>query len=91
MGNAVSVNQGNGRATVYAVLDPNSAECGSYHYVGPPLIVNLTGAPTGDHTSQTGSGVQTYGGTKYKYNFQEGSFSDSFNGAAIPLAALLTN
>ena len=84
MGNAVSVNGVNGHATVYAVLDPDSAECGSFNYVGPPLIVNLTGVPAGDHTSQTGSGMQTYSGTRYRYNYQEDYFSESFIGAAIP-------
>ena len=84
MANAVSVNQGSGRATVFAVLDPNSLDCYTFNYFGPPLTVNLTGAATGDHTSQTGSGTQTSSGTSYKYNFQEDFFTEAFVGDAIP-------
>ena len=84
MANAVSVNQGNGGATVYAVLDPNSVECFVFNYAGPPLTVNLAGASTGDHSSQTGSGTSTFSGTQFKYNFQEDAFSDNFVGVAAP-------
>jgi hypothetical protein len=84
MANAVSVNQGNGRATVSAVLDPNSVECSTFNYVGPPLTVNLTGASTGDHSSNTGSGTATFSGMRTKYNFQQDSFSENFIGMAAP-------
>ena len=78
--NAVSVNQGTGKSSINATLDPASSDCYFYN-VSSPLTVNLSGQYNGNYSSHNkGNGHSTYLGTSYKYNSQSDYFSETFTG-----------
>lgn len=81
----ISINAGNGVASIIATLDLSNPQCaGSTSGQETGFTIRLTGTPDGtNHTSQIG--VQTVSGTQpNKSNFQSDCYSELFNGTVTP-------
>jgi hypothetical protein len=79
----VSVNQGNGKTSVKATLNPSDPSCYAYNWNAGTVTVNLSGSYTdgGYHSSGSGKSTSYYNGTTYRYNSQFDSFDETFTGS----------
>lgn len=80
-GNEVSVNNGNGKSSLKATLDPANPQCYSYN-VAAPIVIDITGQANGKHTNSShGQGKRTNNGETWKYTNQNHNFSIDVTGS----------